>query len=148
MGTDRRLFFLMHRANRALVAHANARTLEELGISSSQLATMYYVAKHPGCSMTDVANILDLNKSAMSGMVQRLERAELLRREPNPRDARGNRLFLTPKGDAARAQSLPVIRRLTAELTEGFDADDVAVILRFLNSIIDRYASDETEEDT
>jgi hypothetical protein len=68
MAFDRRLLFVMHKASRALVAHANASTFETLGVSSAQLATLYYVAKHPGCSLTTIAELLDLNKSAMSSM--------------------------------------------------------------------------------
>jgi MarR family transcriptional regulator, organic hydroperoxide resistance regulator len=143
MVRDRRLFFLLHRAHRAVMAHANAGSLEELGISSAQLATLSYVAKHEGCSMTDIANLLDLNKSAVSSMVQRLERAGILRREPNPKDGRGSLLFVTPKGEAVRLRSLPVIRRLTAEITEGFDEREVETILRFLSSAVDRYANEE-----
>ena len=146
MATDRRLFFLMHRAHRGLLAHVNARTLAELGVSSSQLATLYYVAKNPGCSMTEVANLLDLNKSAVGGLVQRLEAADVLRREPNPRDARGHRLFVTKKGEAVRAQSLPLVRKLTADITEGFSAPEVDTIYRFLNTLVDRFGDSDAEE--
>ncbi len=137
----------MHRAHRAITARANARTIAELGVSSTQLAAVYLVAKNPGCSMTDVATVLDLNKSAMSGTVQRLERAGILRREPNPRDGRGSRLSLTEKGEAIRTRSLQVVRRITAELTEGFDADEVETITRFLNSVVDRFTEEASEED-
>lgn len=140
MASERRLFFLLHQAHRAVVAHANTRTLDLLGVSSTQLALIYYVAKHPGCSLTEVANLFDLNKSAVSGVVQRLERAAILVRRPNPQDGRGSLLFITEKGEAVRAQSLPVLRRLTAELTGGFDETELATIFRFLNSIVDRYA--------
>lgn len=146
MTADRRLFFLMHRAHRGLVAHVNARTLSELGVSSSQLAALYYVAKHPGCSMTEVANLLDLNKSAVGGLVVRLEAADVLRREPNPRDGRGHMLFVTKKGEGVRAQSVPLIRKLTAEITEGFSATEVEAIYKFLNALVDRFADDPAEE--
>jgi DNA-binding MarR family transcriptional regulator len=146
VGTDRRLFFLMHRAHRGLLAHVNARTLEELGVSSSQLATLYYVAKHPGCSNTEVANLLDLNKSAVGGLVQRLETAEVLRREPNPRDGRGHMLFVTKKGEAIRQQSLPLIRKLTAEITEGLSPVEIETVFRFLNTLVDRFGDDPEEE--
>jgi DNA-binding MarR family transcriptional regulator len=134
--TDRRLFFLMHRANRALMAYANARTTEALGVSTAQLGTIYYVAKHPQCSLTDIADVLDLNKSAVSGMVQRLERAELVRREANPRDARGSLLSLTERGESVRVRSLAVTRSLTAEITAGFSEDEVATVARFLGTLV------------
>jgi DNA-binding MarR family transcriptional regulator len=151
LSADRRLFFLMHRAHRAVVARVNTRAIAELGVSSSQLAALYYVAKHPGCSMTEVASLLDLNKSAVTGLVQRLEAAEVLRREPNPRDGRGHLLFVTKKGETIRAQSLPLVRKLTAEMTEGFGAADIETVFRFLNSLVERYGDvgeDEPEAKT
>jgi DNA-binding MarR family transcriptional regulator len=139
MGLDRRLFFVLHRAHRALFAHANVRLLDTLEITGSQLAALLFVAKHDGCSPSDIASLLDMNKSAAGALVQRLERSGLLRREPNPHDARGTRLHLTPKGQATRVDSLPVIRKLTAEVTEGFSPDEVDAVLRLLNSIVDRF---------
>jgi DNA-binding MarR family transcriptional regulator len=145
VAADRRLFFLMHRAHRAVIAHVNARALAELGVSSSQLAALYYVAKHPGCSMTEVASLLDLNKSAVSGLVQRMESAQVLRREPNPRDGRGAMLYVTKRGETVRAQSLPLVRKLTAEITGGFGPAEVDVVFRFLNALVDRYGDEEGE---
>jgi DNA-binding MarR family transcriptional regulator len=142
MPPERRLIFLMHRANRALIAGANAQTIAELGVSSAQLATLYHIAKHPGCSMTEIADLLDLNKSAASGMIQRLERLEFLRRDPSPTDRRSSHLFVTKKGEAVRLQSLPTVRRLTAELTAGFSPAEIEAVFRFLNVIIERYAEE------
>lgn len=133
----------MHRASRVLTAWANDRTVAELGVSSAQLGTLYFVAKNPRCSASDVANTLDLNKSAMSGMVGRLERAGLLRREPNPKDARASLLSLTPRGEEVRARSLALVRKLTSEVTAGFDASELDVVARFLTTIVERCGTEE-----
>lgn len=122
-----------------MAGHVNAVMLDELGISASQLTTLLYVAKHPCCTMSDVAAVLDLAKSAASTTLRRLETSKLVSREPNPKDARGSLLVITPRGEDVRLRSLPVIRRLQDQLTEGFDADEREVILRFLNAVIDRY---------
>lgn len=134
---DRRLFFLLHRANRVLLARAGAVLDETLGISVSQLTTLMYVASRPGCSLTELADLLDLNKSAVTGLVQRMERAGTLRRSPNPDDGRGSRLEVTARGDELRERARPLIRRLNAELTSGFSPEEIEVVLRFLNTIVD-----------
>lgn len=142
MTPERRLFFLMHRAHRALFAHVNARTYELLGVSSAQLAALYHVAKHDGCSPSEIAAMLDLNKSAMSAMVRRMERAGVLRRAANPKDGRATRLHLTEQGQSVRTQSLQCIRRLTAEVQEGFGEREMETVFRFLNSVVARYGGD------
>jgi DNA-binding MarR family transcriptional regulator len=143
VATDRRLFFLMHRAHRALFLHANSRTTEALGVTMAQLAALYYVAKNDGCSLSDVANVLDMNKSAVTELVRRLERSGVLRREPNPVDARGTKLALTEHGKAVRTQSLPLMRRLTAEVTEGFSEGELAILFRFLDRATERFGAAE-----
>lgn len=110
-------------------------------MSVAQLATLSYVAERPGCSMTEVADLLDLHKSAVTGMCARLERAGLLRRQPNPRDARGVQLFPTLRGERMRERSRPVFRGLMAELTAGFSPDEIEVVLRYLESVVQRCGS-------
>jgi DNA-binding MarR family transcriptional regulator len=143
---DKRLFFLMHRAHHALLSDVTARTVVALGVSPAQLATIHYVSKHAGCSLTDVANLLDVAKSAVTSMVKRMEAAELLRREPNTKDGRGSLLFVTSKGESVRVQALPLLRKLNAEIMEGFSPGEVETILRFLNSLVTRYGDGERGE--
>lgn len=132
---DRRLFFLLYRAHRVVFARASAELDAALGISVAQLTTLMYVAKQPGCSMTELAELLDLNKSAVTGLVQRMERAGTLVRAANPQDARGSLLYVTPRGDELRERARPMIKRLNAELTEGFSAEEMDVVVRFLNAL-------------
>lgn len=145
MAADRRLFFLVHRAHRALFVHANAVISEALGVTMAQLGALHYVAKNDGCSLSEVASVLDTNKSAMTALVRRLERSGVIRRDPNPDDARGSRLSLTERGRTVCTQSLAVLRRLTEEATEGFSSAEVDVIFRFLNSVVERFGGVEGE---
>jgi DNA-binding MarR family transcriptional regulator len=146
MAIDRRLLFVLHRASRAATAHANARLVERFGVSLAQLATLSRLAESPGCTMTDIADLLDLNKSAVSGMIQRLERAGLVAREPNAKDARAVRLHLTREGHEARRRAAPVFRTLIAELSEGFGEREVDVVLRFLNAVLERCGAGSSAE--
>ena len=144
---DRRLLFLMHRAHRVMMGHVNTCMLDELGISASQLTTLLYIAKNPRCSMSDIAAVLDLAKSAASSTLGRLEVAGFVRRELNPRDGRGSLLVITSQGEEIRVRSLPVIRRLQEQLTEGFDASERETILHFLNTVVDRYGDSAEDND-
>jgi MarR family transcriptional regulator, organic hydroperoxide resistance regulator len=138
---ERRLYLLLHRAQRALSVYANAETLDELGITASQMATLHYLAKNPGCSMTALANLLDANKSAVTGLIQRMERAGFVCRAPDPADGRASVLSVTRKGEHVRERSGALLKRLNAELTEGFTAEEVETVTRFLNALVERCAS-------
>ena len=86
-----------------------------------------------------------MNKSAVTALAKRLERSGVLRREPNPDDARGTRLFVTERGKTVRAQSLAVIRRLTAEATQGFSESEMDVVFRFLTAIVERFGDGDSQ---
>jgi MarR family transcriptional regulator, transcriptional regulator for hemolysin len=144
---DRRLLYLLQRATRAAIARANTSTLERLGVSVAQLGTLSYLAQRHGCTMTDVAALLDLNKPAVSAMLGRLERAHLIRRAPNPRDGRGTLLFLTAKGERVRLASRPVFQRAISEMVEGFTAGELEVVFRFLNVLVERCKPDSNPGD-
>jgi MarR family transcriptional regulator, organic hydroperoxide resistance regulator len=91
--------------------------------------------------MTELAELLDLNKSAITGLVQRMERAGTLVRAPNPEDARGSLLYVTPRGDELRERARPLLRRLNAELTEGFSDAEMDTVIRYLNHAVERFAA-------
>jgi DNA-binding MarR family transcriptional regulator len=71
--------------------------------------------------MSELTNYLGLDKSTVSGLVDRAEKRGLLRRAPNPQDGRGVDVFLAPsgmrlaeRGAAEVAQSLsPMTSALT-----------------------------------
>jgi DNA-binding MarR family transcriptional regulator len=142
---DRRLFFLLHRVNRLLLARAGAELEAALGVSVAQLTTLMYLASRPGCSLTELADLLDLNKSAITGLVQRMERAGTLRREANPEDARGSRLYLTARGEKLREEGKPLVRKLNAELTAGFTEGEMETVIRFLNVTVERLSAEKEE---
>lgn len=139
---DRRLLFVLQRAARVALVHANARVGEHMDVSVAQLAALSYIRRHPGCGLTELADLLDANKSAITGIVRRLERAGLVKRAPNPKDARGSLLTTTAKADRLRDKARPVFREVISDMTEGFDEEQIETVLRFLNGIVRRFGSD------
>jgi DNA-binding MarR family transcriptional regulator len=138
---DRRLLLQLHRASHAAVSHANAILRQQLGISVAQLGTLSLLVERPDCTLSEIAAVLDLNKSAVSGMLTRLERSELIARRPNPQDGRASLLRLLERGRRVRAKSQPIFGGLMAEMTAGFTPAEIEVVLRFLNTLIERFGT-------
>jgi DNA-binding MarR family transcriptional regulator len=68
-----------------------------------------------------------------------------VKREPSPTDKRASLLSLTAKGAAVHERSAPLIRRATAEMTQGFTSGEMDVVFRFLRAVVDKYADEEDE---
>jgi DNA-binding MarR family transcriptional regulator len=96
------------------------RIAAEHDLSLTQLRVLA-ILRDRRVKMSELTNHLGLDKSTVSGLVDRAEKRGLLQRAPNPLDGRGVDVFLTPsgmrlaeRGVAQVAQSLsPMISALT-----------------------------------
>jgi DNA-binding MarR family transcriptional regulator len=65
--------------------------------------------------MQELARSVLLSKSGLTRLVDRMEAAGLVRRQPAPEDARGTVAVITPSGRAALRRSAPVYARAVRE---------------------------------
>lgn len=84
------------------VAHglesASKRMHAELGVTGPQRLVLRIMGHHSRISAGALAEIMRIHPSSLTGMLQRLEQAELIRRESDPFDRRRALLELTRKG--------------------------------------------------
>src|SRR5580698_11601652 len=74
-----------------------SRIAAEHDLSLTQLRVLAILRDRQG-SMSDLATYLGLDKSTVSGLVDRAEKRGLLQRTPNPLDGRGVDVALTAQG--------------------------------------------------
>jgi MarR family transcriptional regulator, organic hydroperoxide resistance regulator len=72
------------------------RMASSIGITGPQRFTLRIVSRFPGISPTDVADLLRLHPSTITGVLQRLVDKGLLARQRDASDARRMRLHLRP----------------------------------------------------
>lgn len=81
------------------VARALRKETEQFGITSRQATLLWIVKRSPGLTLRALANEEAISAPALSGHVDRLERAGLLVRVRSAIDRRRVGLELTPDGD-------------------------------------------------
>ena len=133
---DRRLYFLLNVAQQAIRKRVDDEALERVGLTSAQCGALFYVAKHDGCLLKELAEGLGLKNAAITGLVARTEKTGCLRRDPSPDDARATKLHLTPKGQRKLREIHTLNQELQRSLTEGFSTGELDVVLRFLQHTI------------
>lgn len=136
---DKRLFFLLNMAQRKLFNHVDKVCEEALDTSVTQLAALLYILKNEGCLQKDVAKALSLNKSAVTGLIVRMEKNELLERIVSEEDARAIKLYPTPEGTKKTLALMPLIDELNASFSDEFSDEEIQTVLKFLNFIIKRF---------
>ena len=136
---DKRLFFLLNMAQRKLFNYVDKACEDALDTSVTQLAALLYIVKHSGCLQKDVAKALSLNKSAVTGLIVRMEKNELLERFVSDEDARAIKLYPTPKGVQKTLDLMPFIDELNDLFSEDFTDEEIKTVLKFLNFVIKRF---------
>ena len=95
----------------------NSKRLKaETGITGPQRLVIRVVSQFPGISAGDLARLVKLHPSTITGILQRLITARLLRRDRHPDDSRRVRLWVTARA-ARHAQPSsgrvePIVRRV------------------------------------
>ncbi len=94
------------------------------------------LAHEEGLTVSELAARLRMAKSSVTGMVKRMEAADLAVQKPDPHDLRVRRVMLTERGHALR----PACARIDATISERLDAEfspeERAKILELLSRLI------------
>jgi MarR family transcriptional regulator, organic hydroperoxide resistance regulator len=85
-----------------LLDHALSRRSKimgsQLGITGPQRLVLRVIGRHPGISPGTIAKTLHVDKSTLTGVLQRLERRGMIVRKADPSDGRRAVLELTRRG--------------------------------------------------
>jgi DNA-binding MarR family transcriptional regulator len=126
-------------AQRKLFNYVDKACEDALDTSVTQLAALLYIVKNSGCLQKDVAKALSLNKSAVTGLIVRMEKNELLERVVSDEDARAIKLYPTPEGVQKTLDLMPFIDELNDLFSEDFTEEEIKTVLKFLNFVIKRF---------
>jgi len=81
------------------LGRALRREVHSLGVTGGQVSLLNEIRKQPGMGVRELAGRERMSPAAMSGYVDRLERAGLVQRTPHPVDRRRHGLSLTQPGE-------------------------------------------------
>jgi len=141
---DRRLVFLLSVAQRRLQRWVAART-QDSGVTAAQSGLLFILGQRDGVLIGEAGAALDLGPPGISGLVDRMTAANLIRRRADPDDGRAWRLWLTPSGRAALAQAKAGLAEINARLTGGFTEAEIDVVARWLTSLQTRFPRGEDQ---
>jgi MarR family transcriptional regulator, lower aerobic nicotinate degradation pathway regulator len=99
----------IRRLQQAAVALFMAETAD-FGITPVQFAALIATQEQPGLDQRTLAATIGFDTSTIGGVIDRLERRGLIRRNHAPHDRRLRLLTLTPEGEALLETVLPAVR--------------------------------------
>jgi DNA-binding MarR family transcriptional regulator len=124
-------------AQHRMFKFADTHCEDRLGIPVTQAAALMFIAKNEGCLQKVLSQALGLNNSAVTGLVGRMLKNEIIERKPCEEDGRASRLFLSEKGKSKLPEIFPLIQEVNEKLSEEFSEEELEIVSRFLNKVID-----------
>jgi DNA-binding MarR family transcriptional regulator len=128
--------YLLSRVKSTMSNMVTQRTMAELGITSTQASILFMVASGKCLLAAELAREYGIDASAVTRLIDRLEKRGLLSRVRSSEDRRAVRLALTPEGLALAARMPAIFNSVTDKLLTGFTAEEVGFLKSMLRRIL------------
>ncbi|WP_409494346.1 MarR family winged helix-turn-helix transcriptional regulator [Amycolatopsis sp. cmx-11-12] len=109
-------------------------------VSELEYDVLYTLSKAPaGLRMSEINQRVMVTQPGMSKLVSRLEKRGLLRKSPDPEDARASRVLLTEQGQVLqRRTGLRHGRKVAEAMTHALDADQLRTLRDLCSLLIEK----------
>jgi DNA-binding MarR family transcriptional regulator len=118
-----------------LVNAVYAESSRAYGLTPQQGQLLCVLMPRP-YGMSELGDVLGLAKSSLTGLVDRSAQRGLVRREPDPEDARAVRVALTTEGARLAGEFYAETARRVERLAEGLDATDRRALATLLARVV------------
>jgi len=145
MPPDDRLIYLLFTAQQKLRTYLKKMmTKENVRVTTAQAGILFLLKQKDGRTMSELSQILSIDNSTITGLVDRLEKTGLVRRNASPHDRRASHVFINPQGLEEVDKAKKVIRTVNQEIKNGFSAEEVESFNRILKSFFHKFDSGPT----
>lgn len=137
MSNDDRLIYLLSTAQQALKDHTNRNLAGKGGkVTLAQAAILFLLREKDRRYMSEMGQVIGVDNSAMTRLVDRLEKTGLVKRQIDPENRRAIAVTLTSAGRKEAATALSVIKGINEEIKKGYSPEEVEVFKKILGGIL------------
>ena len=113
-----------------------ARNLDEYAISPTLFGSLVIIQMNPGIKQSELAEAVQLDRSSVVPMIDRLEKKGYVVREKPGNDRRSNALSLTSKGEQLLGKIVPLVREHEKRLTGALTNEEESQLVKLLGKLI------------
>ncbi|MFD9894628.1 MarR family winged helix-turn-helix transcriptional regulator [Amycolatopsis sp. NPDC059027] len=136
-------FAQLGREGSTLAVIRHARIAEQMGLASSDHKALDLVSQAPGpLTAGRIAELTGLSTGAVTGVIDRLEKAGLVRRVRDPEDRRKVLVEVVPNAMAKFAPLFESAADALERILAGFSPEERKVVERFQNAMLDEVRAD------
>lgn len=128
------LFWCLHKTSMSIVTEE----LEKVGadITPVQYAALVAIDANPGIDQATLASVIGYDRATIGGVIDRLEKKNLLARRVHPQDRRARSLFLEPAGIALIANVEDVVNAAQERILSPLPKQDHEKFLRMVAKLL------------
>lgn len=131
---DEPLGFLIHEVANA-ISQAYSAVMAPLGLTRPQVRVLVWVDHSPGITQAELCELIGTSPMALTGLLDRMEAKNLVRREEDPTDRRAKRLYPTEGALALKPEMEKIAAEFGIAFREGLNADEIAIAQRVLSTM-------------
>lgn len=131
-------YYLLTRAGLAVTSQLKRGFQEAglFGVKPAYLGVLMSLWREDGLKAIELGRRAGLEPSTMTGLLDRMERDELVKREDDPEDRRAHRILLTDNGRDYEKRVMPVIDEILTRVLVGLDPHMVDELKKGLRIIM------------
>jgi DNA-binding MarR family transcriptional regulator len=110
---------------------------KRLGVTGPQRLVVRMVGKFPGIAAGQLAGLMRVHPSTLTGVLRRLEQRGLIRRLSDPEDARRALFRLTPRGERLDAERIGTVEAAVRRAMARVPQRNIEAAARILRGVAD-----------
>jgi DNA-binding MarR family transcriptional regulator len=118
------------------VASLSKRMRATVGVTGPQRLVIRLIGHYGRATPGDLADVLHVHPSSLTGVLRRLERGQLIRRVADPEDGRRAILTLTHRGQVLNDQALGTVESSVRRTLRRVSDGDAAVARKVLATLV------------
>lgn len=124
----------IHKATRQIGLHLADKTAQ-LGVSAEEAHLLSYLESYSPAPIYELQRVFGHRPSTLTGLIDRLERRRLVRRERNPEDGRSFLITLTGSGRELAGRVSGLVRQFEAHVLTDIDERALAGFREVMDAI-------------
>jgi DNA-binding MarR family transcriptional regulator len=112
-----------------------------LEISPGQLVVLYSLFNKDNISISELSKNVLLDNSTLTGLIDRLEKVDLVSRIDTPNDRRSYQIILTEKAKTHKLAILKVMKQIEGKMLEGCSEAEIHMFRGILQRILVNFSA-------
>jgi DNA-binding MarR family transcriptional regulator len=142
MPAEDRIIYLIFTAQQKLRTYlSNTMIMENVRVTPAQAGILFLLAEKDGMTMSELSRILSIDNSTITGLVDRLEKSGLVRRNTSLNDRRTLHVYISPEGKQEMDKARSIVMRVNREIKDGFTEEELEAFKKILQSFSQRFTA-------